>query len=157
MLFSRLSVSCPPVSLVLACLSHVRLSVSCLPESLTSACLSRVRLSVTCLPVSHVCLSVSCPPVCLVSTCLSCVGLSHVCLSVSCPPVSLVSACLLGHLASTVSPPFERNGPIEGQVGDPVPGLCVIFPVGDAFEWTGATDVTDGQTQPHREEQKPAV
>lgn len=140
MLFSSLSVSYPPVSLVLACLSHVRLSVSCLPESLRSACQSRVCLSLSRLPVG------------LVSTCLSCVGLS-----VSCPPVSLVSACLLGHLASTVSPPFERNGPSEGQVGDPVPGLCVIFPVGDAFEWTGATDVTDGQTQPHREEQKPAM
>ena len=31
----------------------------------------------------------------------------------------------------------------------------MIFPVGDAFEWPGATDVAEGQTQPHREEQKP--
>lgn len=142
------------------------------------ACLSRVCLSVSCPLVSR--LAVSCPPVCLVSTlpvclvsaCLVSACLSRICLAcLSCIRFSclsrvrlayLVSACLscvrlsLGiprfHCVSIFREERSQRGPSWGSTHRAV---CDI--PGDASEWPGATDVTERQMQPHREEQKPAV
>lgn len=113
-----------------ACLSRVHLAC------LSRVRLSRVRLSVSYLPRLSVLypllLSLSCPPR------LSCVRLS------------------LGiprfHCVSIFREERSQRGPSWGSTHRAV---CDI--PSDASEWPGATDVTERQMQPHREEQKPAV